>query len=101
MVEFNDLKEELQKDRPIPFSTQFLKCEKEGLTKETKFFSFEEYPQFLPMLPSPKMAKLIKSGKWKGNDLIVCGRFGAICNGGHNECRKMRGLSPSSNEQLK
>ena len=100
MVEFDDFKEELKKREPIPFSTQFLECSNAGLTKETKFFSFEEYPEFLPAFPNKKMVNLIKSGKWKGNDFIVCGKFGAICNGGHNQCREMRGLPPSPNKQL-
>jgi len=86
--------------KQVSFSKQFLKCKDEGLTKETKFFSFEKYPQFLPAFPNKRMFNLISSGEWKGNDFIVCGRFGSICNGGHNECRKMRGLSPSSNKQL-
>jgi len=38
------------------------------------------------------MFKQIKSRKWKGVDLIVCGKFGGICSGGNNKCRKMRGL---------
>lgn len=90
--------------KQILFSQQFVKCKAQGLTTKTKFFSFEEHPQLLPALPGlPKLRKMvamIKSGEMKGLDLIVCGRFGAICNGGHNQCRAMRGLPPSKNEQL-
>ena len=85
---------------PTPFSEQFASCSKEGLTKKTLFFSFEVHPEFLPAFPSQHMAKLIKSGKWKGNDFIVCGLFGGICNGGHAECRKMRGLEPHSRKSI-
>lgn len=99
-VDFKDLNEEMKKGMPIPFSKQFMECSTNGLTDKTKFFSFDERPDFLPAFPNRKMIKLIKSGKWKGNDLIVCGKFGGICNSGHNKCRAMRGLPPSQNEQL-
>jgi hypothetical protein len=35
---------------------------------------------------------LLKSGEWKGNNLIICGRFGGICRSGHPKCQKLRGF---------
>lgn len=104
-VDFTDLKEELgNRDNYVPFHKQFAQCSAEGLTDKTKFFSFEEHPEFLPAMPwrrkLRKFVEDIKSGKCKGIDLIVCGKFGGICSGGHNQCRATRGLPPSPHEQL-
>jgi len=84
---------------PIPFRTQFIQCGKDGLTNNTRFFSFEEFPELLPAFPNKEGFLLIKSGEWNGNPLIICGKFGGICNGGHAKCRKMRGLPRSKNKQ--
>ena len=74
-----------------PFHKQFSECSEEGFHKETEFESFEKHPELLPAPFHPKLIKLIKSGKIKGIEFIVCGKFGGRCNSGHPECRKLRG----------
>ncbi len=73
-----------------PFQQQFTKCSDEGLTENTQFFSFTEFPQCLPAFPTEFMVEEIKSGAWKGIDSIVCGKFGGICSSRHPQCQNLR-----------
>lgn len=77
---------------PKSFRDQFNECRAAGFNTETKFFSFQKNPDTLPAFPNKKMLGLLKSGGWKGNDLVVCGRFGGICHSGHPKCQKLRGF---------
>lgn len=74
----------------IRFREQFVECTNLGLTKERKFTSFANNPELKPAFPTKEMVEDINSGKWAGIDLIVCGKFGGICSGGHPECKKLR-----------
>lgn len=84
-------------DNAIGFREQFIKCSEAGHTKGTKFVSFEDHPEMLPAVPSPKMAKAIASGERKGVNLIVCGKFGGVCSTANPQCRQERnaGDAPS------
>lgn len=77
--------------KPKLFRDQYLECAELGLNKEKgEFLSFKEHPELIPFLPSKKMIKDIKSGKWAGIQTIKCGKFGGICSGSNKDCRKLR-----------
>jgi hypothetical protein len=77
-------------ENPKPFRDQFIECAAAGFHKQTECFPFEKNPNTFPAFPNKKM--LLKSGEWKGNNLIICGRFGGICRSGHPKCQKLRGF---------
>ena len=75
------------------FREQFSECDDSGYLKQTIFKSFEEHPEILPAFPKLNLLKKIESGRLKGLDFYVCGRFGGECSSKHKDCMKMRNVT--------
>lgn len=73
-----------------PFHQQFCECSAQGLTELTKFVPFNQHPKWMPAFPTPDMKKQIVQGKWRGIELILCGRFDGYCSTANPQCRKLR-----------
>ena len=74
------------------FHEQYIECSKNGYTKEHEFYSFSEYPEYLPLFPIKDVTDNIKSKSIIGITLIKCGKFknSGKCSSSNSCCIKDR-----------